>query len=125
MQVMKDREMTNKTTLLNIANKVENGFSPSNDWINLEWGATLTTYTAPADGYFALEVVPAMYSTFVNMEIFTANDIYCYTTTIHSTHKGYNEADIIPVKKGNKLRIRYSDTCSVSFFKFIYANKEK
>lgn len=90
---------------------------PSGTYDNLTLGTTGATYTAPADGYFALA------------STFDANGyLYMYRsgTPRYGTTLGYVASQwvdsFIPVAKGDVIIIQYNGTASVQSFKFIYAN---
>lgn len=92
---------------------------PSNKYIDLELGASGTTYTAPADGYVSLLKL----STIVGQSISICikdddnNDILCVLCPSDSTnHAGV----LIPVCKNQKFIVNYSALGTTQFFKFVY-----
>lgn len=93
---------------------------PSGKYIDLTLGASDTTYTAPANGYFTCQVVASSQLGFVWM--YTD-----YMGTGQGARAGTN-ADgcraYLPVKKGEKITVTYQNTSRVEFFRFIYAQGE-
>lgn len=89
---------------------------PSDRYVDLTLGATDATYTAPADGYFALS------------SIFNTNGyLHMYRQGIrYGNTLGYSTGrwvdSFIPVAKGQTVQIQYNGTASVQSFRFIYAN---
>ena len=95
---------------------------PSNKYIDLTLGASGTTYTAPANGYYAIDK--------------TAGDEFQYVALTNTTagmaiiqHAGnsnkYHCAGFIPVRKGDILVVTYGATGTTDYFKFIYAEGSK
>lgn len=87
---------------------------PSSTRGNLTLGASGTSYTAPGDGYFVIEMTT------------TSSSSYCTVTkgTYHiADYSGnlgiYNM--IIPASKGQQITITY-DNCSIFWFYFEYTN---
>lgn len=97
---------------------------PSNKYIDLTLGATGTLYTAPADGYFTFGKAGA--SSTGNHQF---NGLYLYHNG--ADIGGVNQSCIsigesipiliLPVKKGNIVRITYTTTGALHYFRFIYA----
>lgn len=94
---------------------------PSNRSINLTLGASGSTYTAPANGWFSVG----------GNDLETGND-FKYVMRIESTRFGVSStnpsgttgwlAGVLPVKKGDTVNIYYSGLTSTGvFFKFVYA----
>lgn len=94
---------------------------PSNRFIDLTLGASGSTYTAPANGWFSVG----------GNDLETGND-FKYVMRIESTRFGVSStnpsgttgwlAGVLPVKKGDTVNIYYSGLTSTGvFFKFVYA----
>ena len=86
---------------------------PSSRYIDLTLGASGSTYTAPANGYFVVRVP------------FTSNQacVLFNTTTLLGINLNSNGAWIaygnIPVKKNDVVQLSYN--CTPSLFRFVYA----
>ena len=90
------------------------GYSmPSNKYIDLTLGASGTTYTAPADGWFYL------YSSSVTNTILVLLDGSGYGSTVIGA-SGYTNKNLLPVKKNTIVQITYG-TASGTGIRFIYA----
>lgn len=94
---------------------------PSNRFIDLTLGASGSTYTAPANGWFSVG----------GNDLETGND-FKYVMRIESTRFGVSStnpsgttgwlAGVLPVKKGDTVNIYYNGLTSTGvFFKFVYA----
>ena len=93
---------------------------PSSKYIDLTLGADRSTYTAPANGWFAVQKVcgvNAGYIYFLNRA--NKMGIEYPTTNASFTAKIY-----IPVKKGDIVEIGYYMTGKTDIFRFIYAEGE-
>lgn len=87
---------------------------PSGTRANLTFGASGTSYTAPGDGYFVIEMTA------------TSSSSYCTVVkgTYHIADYGGNLGIynmIIPASKGQQITISY-DNCSIFWFYFEYTN---
>ena len=91
---------------------------PSNKYIDLTLGASGSTYTAPANGYFCLAKTVgvgqyiAMYGT-GGQRVITAPGVLIEAT------------GTLPVKKDDTIQISYTGTGAVTVFRFIYAEGSK
>lgn len=125
--------LTDMTNLKNLSNISDNGTStgaswamPSNTYDDLTLGASNSTYTAPADGYFCM-----IKNSNTNNQYF---GMYCLkdgeTTLAANTHEygvncwtptsgGCN--GLLPIKKGRICAINYSLGGATEYFRFIYA----
>lgn len=100
---------------------VTNWSFPARRWINLSLGASGSTYTAPANGYF--------YASFGN-----AGGASCYAKMINTStnlasqnqlYSNYgNIVMVLPFAKGDVLVIKYSNIVGLDF-KFVYAIGEQ
>lgn len=94
---------------------------PSGRFIDLTLGASGTTYTAPANGWFIISGKS------------TANGGYCildtnnYEPTYMTTNmSGYYDRGFMPVRKGQVMTLRYGNyEIEADRFKFIYAQGEQ
>lgn len=91
---------------------------PSSNYIDLTLGANGTTYTAPADGWFALKKIGN-----ANEIISFDNGEFC--TTNCSSTSGISLAVYIPVRKGEAIIAGYSASGSTTYFRFVYAEGSK
>lgn len=99
---------------------------PSNNHIDLTIGASGTFYTAPANGWFSLNVIMNGSNTFVLF--YNSTDSYMKAFQWCSSDK--QETGIyLPVKKGDAVSLAYNTTISYeSFtegFRFIYAEGQQ
>ena len=90
---------------------------PSNKSINLTLGASGSTYTAPANGYYCLR------------RTLTSAGFQRLSSTIYSevrTHiNGGDVANFLPIKKGATLIVIYDGNYSSYDFRFVYAEGSK
>ena len=93
---------------------------PSSNYEDLELGASGSTYTAPANGYFWIDKRTAGTSQYVFM-----NNI---TRGFSDIQQPYNSDDAIRFKlqaqKGDIVQINYSASGKTTYFRFIYAEGE-
>lgn len=90
---------------------------PSNRYINLTLGASDSTYTAPANGYFYLVKVAGNDSGYINFLNVTKNLSQEYRNKIS---KNWLFA-LMPAQKGDVFKIKYTATGDTKNFRFIYA----
>ena len=93
---------------------------PSNKYIDLTFGANHSTYTAPANGWFAVQKVcgvNAGYIYFINQA--NKMGVEYATTSTQYTAKIY-----IPAKKGDIVEMGYNMSGKTDIFRFIYAEGE-
>ncbi len=91
---------------------------PSNKYINLTLGAGGTTYTAPANGWFAL-AKECSNGQFIYMGV--SNGI---STQVWGAGAGYVQS-YLPVLKGNVVNVNYTASGATAFFRFHYAEGDK
>lgn len=84
---------------------------PSDKYIDLTLGASGSTYTAPANGYFYIHGDSYDNSNFHAITVFynSANSWDTPVIRITQPAKLAGAADLIPVKKGQTIRIEFSD----------------
>lgn len=93
---------------------------PSNRYTDLTLGASGSTYTAPANGWFAVSKTSGGTGKYIGL-LNTTSDIGVETYPNANTN---NAKLIIPIKKNDVLRVTYSLTGATNYFKFIYAEGE-
>lgn len=95
---------------------------PSGKYINLTLGASNSTYTAPADGYFVI-LMNAVNNTTMTVGMASGVSRVGFTTVIPANNnlQGNNFGGFIPVKKGDTASVFYSGTTSAFRFRFVYA----
>ena len=92
---------------------------PSNKYINLTLGASSSTYTAPANGWFNLMKMAANQAENIQM-ITRSTDIISWGTTTN-----VNVSLLLPVSAGDIVKITYTATGDVALFRFIYAQGDQ
>ena len=93
---------------------------PSNKYIDLTLGASESTYTAPANGWYVVSKTSTASGQYMNM-INTTNNISIET---NATASGNWTRCYLPVKKGDNITIAYSVAGTTNYFRFIYAEGE-
>ena len=96
---------------------------PSDRYIDLTLGASGSTYTAPANGYFTIRMAASAAGQNLGIHLTNAGSVIggffgnCFTNTAALAYT-------CPVKKGQTVIIEY--TCTTKdFFRFIYAQSEQ
>ena len=89
---------------------------PSNRYIDLTLGASGSTYTAPANGWFAFAKKATAASQIFQVRNTTAN----FIVNNMSVSAGYVDL-FLPFQKGQICQIDYSGTGETAYFRFIYA----
>ena len=112
-----DKDLTNSVGALSSSAKeyfTKISF-PSDKYVSLTLGASGTTYTAPANGWFFINLAGgnSQYARFLNSENGMA---YQYGNNNTNTCSG-----CIEVKKGDVISVQYNGTNSTVTFRFIYA----
>ena len=98
---------------------VISGYSmPSGKLVDLTLGASGTTYTAPANGWFYIGkgISANQYFIFDNM-----TSHFAINTAPAGTNSIYN---VMPVTKGDIVQVRYTASGTTNYFRFIYAQGE-
>lgn len=119
-QISGDLDMTGRQINVTATNgfRINGSFAPSmpsEKYTTLSLGASGNTYTAPADGYFALRkaATGAQYVTI-------SND----TTGLSITHlltSGSSDSIYLPVKSGDVVKISYTLGGTTTWLRFYYA----
>lgn len=112
-----ESEANNLTNLTAQGKSLVSGLGmPSNRYIDLTLGASGSTYTAPANGWFFVRKV----STGVQVIYFT-NTTNGMTSSCYSSNSGEYLDSIIPVVKEQSVVCEYNTGGTTQFFRFIYA----
>lgn len=90
---------------------------PSSRYEDLTLGATGTTYTAPANGWFYLSKTTSS----TNQYIHFGNETKGYTLNQFVPTSGNNCRLIFPVQKGDIVKVTYTAGGTTNNFRFIYA----
>lgn len=95
---------------------------PSDKYTDLTLGASGSTYTAPADGYFAI-LMNAVNNTNMTVGMTAGVGRVGFTTTVPANNnlQGGNFGGFIPVKKGDTVNLFYQGVTSAYRFRFVYA----
>lgn len=94
---------------------------PSNSYIDLTLGASGSTYTAPADGYYYLEKTCGGASLYAILRNTTAANIAVHYAAVSAPDTIFL---LLPVKKNDIMSIQYNVTGTTFYFRFIYAQGE-
>lgn len=89
---------------------------PSSRYVSLTLGASGATYTAPADGYFALSKATTADGQFIQLGSFGGVSSFCWSGSQYNAC-----ATSIPVQKGQTITIDYTAGGNATF-RFYYAN---
>ena len=93
---------------------------PSGRYIDLTLGASDSTYTAPANGWFVISGKPTADGGYCIMDTNNYEPTYMTTNT-----SGWYDRGFIPVRKGQIITLRYGNyEFESNRFKFIYAEGE-
>lgn len=95
---------------------------PSNRYIDLELGASGSTYTAPANGWYYLQKNSGANNQYSFILAFKDGETATEYGALEWVPWGYNRnANMLKVPKGKKVQIHYSLTGATEIFRFIYA----
>lgn len=94
---------------------------PSDRYIDLNLGASGTSYTAPDDGWFVVAKSSAGTNEYINMVDKKTN----LSTATNPSSSGVNCRVFLPTSKNNVVTISYNLTGTTNTFRFIYANGAK
>ena len=96
------------------------GYSmPSDRYVDLELGASGTTYTAPANGYYLLSKYATAQAHNIAMKKFGEIWVLEWAPVAQ-----VNLFCWVPVKKGETITVTYNATGTTNYFKFYYAQGE-
>lgn len=100
------------------------GFSmPSNKYIDLTFGASGATYTAPANGWFYFAKLSNASNQYMTMYV-NNTDPPIFATTITQPIDGGQARLFLPVKKGDIVGVSYNLAGETRRFCFVYAEGE-
>jgi hypothetical protein len=88
---------------------------PSNRYVDLTLGASGTTYTAPANGWFFLDKRATAQGQFIQF-----NNDSRYTLTIHASNPDSRLCLLYPILKNEKVIVVYDAKGRTNSFRFIY-----
>jgi hypothetical protein len=95
---------------------------PSNRYIDLELGASGSTYTAPANGWYYLQKKTGANNQHSFIQALKDGETATEYGALEWTTMGNNgNANILKVPKGKKVQIHYNLTGATEIFRFIYA----
>ena len=107
-----------------LVNKVDVSSSwgfPSNRYIDLTLGASGTTYTAPANGWFCINKT----STAGTQRVTLLNENSSIQVTQNSSVANQTLACYVPIKKGETCKVVYDAGGTLAFFRFVYAEGDR
>lgn len=95
---------------------------PSNRYIDLELGASGSTYTAPANGWYYLQKLSGANNQYSFILALKDGETATEYGALEWTPMGNNgNANMLKVPKGKKVQIHYNLTGATEIFRFIYA----
>lgn len=95
---------------------------PSNKYIDLTLGASISTYTAPANGWFYFAKVSGIINAYIELQNISVRDNFGTQCRANSTTGILYVC--LPAKKGDTVRCSYSATGKTTSFGFAYAEGE-
>lgn len=93
---------------------------PSSNYEDLELGASGTTYTAPANGYFYIDKLTSSTTQYVSIRNMTKN----FGNIISTYASGGTIRLLVQFEKGDVASVTYNAGGTTNAFKFIYAEGE-
>lgn len=93
---------------------------PTGQYIDLTLGASGTAYTAPADGYYAIDKKAGVSGVFLDINNTTSH----IRITAQATDAGNWQRVFVPARKGDIVEVTYNSTGTTNMFRFIYAQKD-
>lgn len=93
---------------------------PSDRYDDLELGASGTEYTAPANGYYAINKTTSASNQYVTIGNATKN----YNNGFNINASGSTGFILFPVQKGDVVVVTYTAAGTTGIFRFIYAEGE-
>ena len=118
-----DKDLTNCTDVANI--KMAHNAMPSGLMNKLTLGASGSTYTAPADGYFYLSKTAGSDWYYAEIKALYSCGGYYQCGGYNAWNSTYRTSPIVlllPVRKGMVCQVNYNATGSTNDFAFIYAH---
>lgn len=94
---------------------------PSDTYIDLTLGASGSTYTAPANGYYTLYKVSSASNQYIQMLNIASDNNSATNFVVRAVANGEYDACTMPCAKGNKLQINYTFGGATQYFRFCYA----
>ena len=94
---------------------------PSDKYIDLTLGATDSTYTAPANGWFAVGKASTASGQFISIR----NNNTLHGTTLFSSASGQTLRVLQQCTRDDKILVGYSTAGTTAVFRFIYAEGDK
>ena len=94
---------------------------PSDTYDDLTLGASSTTYTAPANGWFYISIQGTATGQQFVMGVKDTNNSTIYDITCVTATSANAVSGILPVKKGDRVEITYQTPGQLYNFRFIYA----
>ena len=95
---------------------------PSNRYIDLTLGASGTSYTAPANGYFYFSKKSSATGQYAVMT--NGTDGVAGELGDGNAASGFGVHILRPVRKGESVKINYTVAGATNYFRFIYAEGE-
>lgn len=107
---------TDLTNITDSAKVLMSGMAmPSDKYIDLTLGASGTTYTAPANGWFTFSKL----TNGTNQHIFIKGSLI--GSELKAPNSGTGLTVFLPVQKGDSVRVGYTAGGATQYFRFIYA----
>ena len=95
---------------------------PSSKYIDLTLGASGSTYTAPANGWFQIDKITGI-SGFAYLVLRNNTSGICNNPSAYNFNSGTLSA-FVPAIKGDNIVVSYNATGNTTLFRFIYAQGE-
>ena len=93
---------------------------PSSKYVDLTLGASNTTYTAPANGYYYLAKKTTATAQYIALENMQSN----MTIAFNCSASGQTMKAFMPVTKNQAVKVSYNAGDNTEYFRFIYAQGE-
>lgn len=98
---------------------------PSDRYINLTLGASGSTYTAPANGYYNIAKLATNSGQYLYMNVRSQQNVTLIQHQVHSSASNQYIQLYMPIKKGDTMLINYTAEGTTALFRFVYAEGEK